>query len=347
LLHSRGVYHADLHPENIIIQDNGQPCLIDVQEVFFLPWLPRWLRLYNLGKLYFHLCSEPHPQGWMTGFLDGYNESRDIPLTFYQLVRAADRHRQRRYRSRAKRCCKNSTEFVVIKGDKFQGYRRMDFHWGPQDLLQAIEKGRTLKEKRLLAFQGVCVKIHRRKLLHKDRCLTSWKMSRALEVRDIPVPRSLGYFKMDSNSYFLSEYLVDSILLNDYLSSLGAEQEKRRALKKLASWFREIHDHQIWQRDFKSSNVLRHNGDYLLVDLDGVRICRSLSSARRILNLSQLNASVSSAITIKDRLRFYYYYTQEESRPRRQRRAVYEKVWTITKSKNTAGFGLDIATLKP
>ena len=30
-LHSRGVYHADLHPENIIIKGNGQPCLIDAQ----------------------------------------------------------------------------------------------------------------------------------------------------------------------------------------------------------------------------------------------------------------------------------------------------------------------------
>jgi hypothetical protein len=283
----------------------------------------------------------------VAGFLGGYNESGDdMPLTFSDLVRAAERHRQRRYRSRTKRCCKNSTEFVVVKGHNFQGYKRRDFRWGPQDLQHAIDKGRTLKEKRLISFQGVCIKIHHKQLFHKDRCLNSWKMSRALEVRGIPVPRSLGYFTMDSHSFFLSEYLADSILLNDYLSSLGTEQEKRRALKKLSSWLKKIHDHQIWQRDFKSSNILCHNGDYLLVDLDGVRICRSLSSERRILNLSQLNASVSNAITIRDRLRFYYYYTQDESPSRQQRRAIYEKVWTITKSKNTAVFGLDVAKLK-
>jgi len=344
-LHSRGVYHADLHPENIIIKNNGQACLIDAQEVFFLPWLPLWLRLRNLGRLCFHLRSQVPPANWIRAFLGTYNEAGKRPVTVSELIRAIDRHEQRHYRSRAKRCCKNSTKFMVVKANDFRGYKRRGFRWGSRELRLALEKGKTVKEWSVIAFQGVCIKIHHRQFFHPDRCLASWKMAQALEVRNIPVPHSLAYFLMGSDSFFLSEFLVDSVLLNDYLSSLTGERQKRRALKKLALWLRSIHDYHIWQRDFKSSNVLCLDGDYFLVDLDSVKICHHLLYEKRILNLAQLNASLSNAITIKDRLRFYYHYAAEDRPTRRQRRAIYRKVWAITKTKNTSVFGLDIEKL--
>lgn len=345
-LHSRGVYHADLHPENIIIKSNGQPCLIDAQEVFFLPWLPRWLRVYNLGKLYFHIYSKPHPESWSLEYVSGYCEGGKRRLTVHELLRAADRHQHRHYRSRAKRCCKNSTEFVVVKERGFRGYRRRDFHWGPQEINKALQKGRIIKDRRIITYKDVCIKIHQRQFFHQDRCLASWKMSRAFEVRGIAVPRSLGYFVKDGHSFFLSEYLADSMALNDYLSSLTSERNKRRALKNLALWLREIHDHLIWQRDFKSNNVMCRNENYQMVDLDGAKICRQLPEKKRIINLAQLNASVSNAITIKDRLRFYYYYQGTERQSRQHRRAVYRKVWIIATGKNTSAYGLDITKLK-
>ena len=72
-----------------------------------------------------------------------------------------------------------------------------------------------------------------------------------------------------------------------------------------------------------------------MVDLDGVRI-RRLSEHNKIYNLAQLNASLSNAITIKDRLRFFYYYSTDRQLTRPRRRAVYRKVWHITMTKNTA-----------
>jgi tRNA A-37 threonylcarbamoyl transferase component Bud32 len=164
-------------------------------------------------------------------------------------------------------------------------------------------------------------------------------MSRALEVRGISVPCSLGYFEIKGHSYFLAEMLSDRFHLNAYLSALTDERLKRPALKKLALWLRKFHDTDVWQRDFKSSNILCQNGDYFMVDLDGVRI-RHLSRQNKIYNLAQLNASVSNAITIKDRLRFYHYYSAGHQLTRLQRRAVYRKVWNITRTKNTALYDL-------
>jgi hypothetical protein len=81
-----------------------------------------------------------------------------------------------------------------------------------------------------------------------------------------------------------------------------------------------------------------------MVDLDGVRI-RRLSEHNKIYNLAQLNASLSNAITIKDRMRFYLYYSADRQPTRPQRRAVYRTVWNITKTKNTKIYDLDFAEL--
>jgi len=232
----------------------------------------------------------------------------------------------------------------VPKNRHLHGYKRRGFNWGTQELKQAEENGKPLKGAHVMGYQGICIKKHRRKFLHQNRCLASWKMSRALEVRGIPVPRALGYFEIKSQSYFLAELLDDRLHLNAYLSAISDERVKRQALKKLALWLRTFHDTNVWQRDFKSSNILCRDSDYFMVDLDGIRI-RRLSEQNKIYNLAQLNASVSNTISIKDRLRFYHYYSADFQPTRQQRRTVYGKVWDITKTKNTKIYDLDFAEL--
>lgn len=344
VLHSHGVWHADLHPHNIILKSPGQFWLIDVQELFFLPWIPRWLRVQNLAKIYFNSCFANDHGRWPQELLEGYHQKSSTQISLSELLKAAGRHQKKKYRSRSKRCCKNSSEFVVVKSNDLRGYKRREFQWGARDLRQALQKGESLKAAHVIYHQGICIKKHRRKLFHRNRCMASWKMSRALEVRNIPVPRSLGYFVMKEKSYFLSELVDGRLHLNTYLSAISDERTKRMALRKLALWLRKFHDTHVWQRDFKSSNILCQNGEYFMVDLDGVRI-RRLSEQNKIVNLAQLNASVSNAITIKDRLRFYHYYATGHQPTRQKRRAVYSKVWDITRTKNTAIYNLDLEKL--
>ena len=343
-LHRCRVYHADLNRKNFILNLDGRLFLLDAQEVYFLPWMPRRLRINNLGRMIFNLCSLDDPEPWVTKFLEGYHQSVSKKVTLSEVIEAARRHQHRHYRSRSKRCCKNSTQFVIIKNRHLCGYKRREFNWGAPELHQAEENGKFLKGAHVIGYQAVCIKKHRRKFFHQNRCLTSWKMSQALEVRGIPVPRALGYFEIKDQSYFLAELLGDRLHLNAYLSAITNESVKRQALKKLALWLRTVHDTDVWQRDFKSSNILCRNSDFFMVDLDGVRI-RRLSEDNKITNLAQLNASVSNAVTIKDRLRFYLYYAADFQPTRQQRRAVFRKVGDITKTKNTKIYGLDFAEL--
>ena len=136
------------------------------------------------------------------------------------------------------------------------------------------------------------------------RCCENSTEFVVVKANDFRGYKRLAYFLMGGDSYLLSEFLVDSILLNDCLSLLTRERQKRRALKKLVLWLGSFHDHEILQREFKSSDVLCRDGHYFLGDLDSVKISHHLPYEKGILNLAQLNASLGNAITIKDRLVF-------------------------------------------
>ena len=233
---------------------------------------------------------------------------------------------------------------MVVKNAGWKGYKRKSFDLKITDLWQALEKGQPLKGSHVISYKAVCIKTHLRRLFHENRCLTSWKMSQALDVRGITVPRALGYLAIDNVSYFVSELLDDRLHLNTYLSSISDERTKRRALKKLALLLRKFYDTRVWQRDFKSDNILCRDGEYYMLDLDSVKI-RRISEQKKTTNLAQLNASVSNAVTVKDRLRFFYYYSADHHSTRQQRRAVYRKVWAITRTKNTSIYNLDIEKL--
>jgi len=117
------------------------------------------------------------------------------------------------------------------------------------------------------------------------------------------------------------------------------------AIRELALWVKKIHNQNVWQRDFKSLNILSQKGNFILIDLDSVRI-ENLSERKKIVNLAQLNASLSNEITYKDRVRFFHYYSLEEKPTWQERRNIYKRVWAITRTKNTKVFGLDLNKLE-
>jgi len=180
--------------------------------------------------------------------------------------------------------------------------------------------------------------VKRRLIVAAQRILTTCSMDHG-EAREAVESAQRDVY------HIAEDTLGGGLLLNDYLSSLTAGDEKRLALQRLARWIRHIHSRQIWQRDFKSRNVLFHNGRYHMLDLDSVRLEPRIGTARRMMNLAQLNASVSNAITLKDRLRFFHFYIAGARWPRNRRRAAYQKIWEISRGKNTAGYDLDLDKL--
>ncbi|MGD9304412.1 MAG: lipopolysaccharide kinase InaA family protein [Desulfobacterales bacterium] len=341
-LHKKGIYYADLHPENLIIQPNGRPALIDVQEIFSLKKIPKWLRSYNLGKLYLSLKSKLN-QSWFEEFLQTYNRKFSNNIDFHEVKKASEKHYQKHLKSRTKRCLKNSTEFEVLKSKGQKIFKRKDFEWETKDIMHALKNGINLKGKKVIAYENLCIKIHEKRRFHKDRCLASWINSRALDIRGIEVPKALGYFKFNNKSYFICDYLKGGIPLYKYLPTITEQKNKRKIIKQLALWVRKIHHHEIWQKDFNSTNILYYKDQFILLDLDNIR-CGNLPEEKKIYNLGQLNASIADAINIKDRIRFFNYYFHDELPSRQKRRSIYNKIWEITLTKNTLVFGLDTSS---
>jgi tRNA A-37 threonylcarbamoyl transferase component Bud32 len=344
-LHARGILHRDIHPGNILLDHNGSPVLLDAQEIYFLPWLPRRLKVANLGQLWWHLSTRPGCPVTLVEFLTSYNNGRKGPVSAAEVEKIAHDRWSTYYRSRSKRCCKNSSEFQIVKnGRDFRGFRRRDFLWGKADLQAALAHGTKIKDDRLIAYKNVCVKINPQRRFHQDRALASWKMSRAIAVRGIDVPLALAYFALPGTTYFLSVFHGDSRDLNDYLSAL-TKKEKKGALNRFADWLRTCHGLNIWQRDFKSTNVLVRDNQFMMVDLEGVSIRKNLPWGKKLINLAQLNASISHRLTVKDRLRFFHFYCGTTLPSRGKRRRAYKKIWKITKKKNTLPFNLDLEQL--
>lgn len=345
LLHSKGVYHADLHPGNIRLTPAGDFALLDVQSVFFLGRLPQFLRVRNIGRFSCHYLSRSDFSIWLESLLDGYNASGSLRVGVGEVQGSARNQLERRYRSRTRRCLLDSGEFRRVDSQGMRGFRRRGFDWDRSRLETAIREGQPLKSDTVLAYQGVCIKQRQRRLFHRDRCRTSWIMSRAFEVRGIEVPRSLAYFVLGNTSYFLCEYLQGGQLLNHYLSDMPLKHQKHRALEALAQWVKKIHSSRLWQRDFKSSNIMSSGNRYYMLDLDSAKV-QTLSVDRKIMNLAQLNASLSNRITLKDRLRFFNFCLDGRSWSRDRRISVYNRIWAIAKDKNTAHYDLDLDELR-
>jgi hypothetical protein len=88
---------------------------------------------------------------------------------------------------------------------------------------------------------------------------------------------------------------------------------RRRFLAELSGLFHKLHGARIYHNDLKDFNILaradRAGGEELFVlDLEGVRHCRSLSARRRVKNLVQLNRTLGRFLTRTEKLRFLKSY---------------------------------------
>lgn len=77
-MHELGVWHADLHLKNILLDDQMNPWLLDLDKALHLPVLPEFMRQMNL-KRFFRSCRKWTGKGmisllpdYRTSFLDGY-----------------------------------------------------------------------------------------------------------------------------------------------------------------------------------------------------------------------------------------------------------------------------------
>ena len=168
-------------------------------------------------------------------------------------------------------------------------------------------------------------------LLVPTRTRTEWKVANELLSQNINTALPLAtaekrrYGMLDS-SLLVTEAVTNSESLMEYCQanfegaslSEDKEAEKKKLLRKLVYFIRNIHEKGVCHYDLHAGNILIkfenkqsssiHNCDLYLMDLHRVKILNRMSCRKRRYNLAQVFNSLSSILTETDKLDFLRSY---------------------------------------
>ena len=342
-IHNAGLFHKDLHAGNFLW--NGQSLfLTDLHRAKIVRTLSLNQQLWNLSQL-FHSLRPIWEEGDHLRFIETYLEENPFYLQkkgeLTQKVHSLmDRLRKRQWRSRTKRCLRESTEFSILKDRGIHYYYRRDF---PLDRLgKVIEEHLRIARERPLTLvkqspevlisilndgrNRICVKQFRYPLFlnsfkehfRRSKGLKAWVAGNGLIMRGIPTLRPMALMENRNwlglrESFFLIEASETDQELDRYiLKGFEDFKEKRLFIKAFAQWFAHFHKMGIYHRDMKTCNILvsksGENCNFHLLDLEDLLLDERVDEMRLFRNFLQLNTSTPKIITKADRFRFFKEY---------------------------------------
>lgn len=182
-------------------------------------------------------------------------------------------------------------------------------------------------------------------LVRPHAALRCYTLGHALRLRGVATPRPLCVLLrrrrgLVYEGYLMTEKVQEARDLHEYVNSVWGREDPRSTLIEVARLIRRLHDRGFSHRDLKAPNCLvgsapvdspaegqpdnytrrverlLSSAAVWLIDLVGVRSHRKLSFARKVRNLSRLNASFvrDPRISRTDRLRFLFAYLGREAR---------------------------------
>jgi tRNA A-37 threonylcarbamoyl transferase component Bud32 len=342
-IHNAGLFHKDLHAGNFL-WDGESLFLTDLHSAKILGTLSLNQRLWNLSLL-FHSLRSVWVEREQSLFMDTYFEGelhylRKKEELLQRIHVQMGRLQKRQWRSRTKRCLKESTEFSIQRVKGFRYYHRRDFDLDKVKRIvgehlrllkgspSSLAKNAPEVSVSIMKDEGVrvCVK-HFRNLnlwrtfkdhFRQPKGLKSWVGSHGLRVRDIPslTPLALVEKRRWSGlreSFFLMEASETGQEMDRYiLERLGDLQKKRLFTKAFAQWLSHLHQKGVYHQDMKTCNILiLENGEtwtFHLLDLEDVLLDEKVRERKLLKNFLQLNTSTPRTVTKTDRFRFLKEY---------------------------------------
>jgi hypothetical protein len=256
-----------------------------------------------------------------------------------------DRLQERQWRSRTKRCLKESSEFSVRKEKGVSYYRRRDFLL--ERVKGIIERYRQLVQNDPMSLvknasnvgvailtdgrQDLCIKQFRypgvwervKDSYRRSKGMKGWIGGNGLRSRGIPsvMPLALaeekGLFRGKESFLIMETPETGQELDRHIVQGFSGLEEKRSFIKTFARWLSHFHQMNLYHQDMKTCNIfIRSKGDgwdFLLLDLEDVRLTRKPDEKGLFRNFLQLNTSTPRVITRSDRFRFFKEYVREHS----------------------------------
>ena len=338
-----GLFHQDLHAGNFL-WDGTSLFLTDLHHAKMVKLLSLNRRLWNLAHL-FHSLRSMWGQGEQLQFLDQYfketsDESQKREILFQRIYPLMDRLQERQWRSRTKRCLKESTEFTVQQEKGIRTFRRRDF---PVDRLKkAMEEHQSLIREKpsclikhspevivsILDDKGerICLKQFCyphvwgkvKEHFRRSKGLKSWVAANGMRTRGLPTLKPLALVEIKSwlgleKSTLFMEALANDLEMDRYvLKGFEDLNKKRLFIKTFAHWLGGLHRMGLYHQDMKTCNILvSERGEaweFHLLDFEDIRMNEKMNWKKLFRNFLQLNTSTPKVMTKANRFRFFREY---------------------------------------
>jgi len=358
-IHDSGLFHKDLHAGNIL-WDGKSFYLTDLHRAKITKAISLNQRVWNLSQL-LHSLRSVWTEREEIQFFEKYFEE-DLALLqkgeeLLQRVHALmGRFQKRQWKSRTKRCLKESTEFSVRREGGFCYYHRRDY---PMDRVKrAVKEHLNIVKEKPMALvkqspkatvsilddgeRKVCVKhfLYPQRLaglkerFRRSKGLKAWIAGNGLIVRGIPFLKPFALAERRGwlglrESFLLMETSETGQELDRYLfKGFKDLRGKRLFIKAFAQWVSQFHKMDLYHKDMKTCNILvSQNGaswNFHLLDLEDILLDEKVAEKSLFKNFLQLNASTPKIITRTDRLRFFREYLTHRS-------VTLDKEWMVRK----------------
>jgi tRNA A-37 threonylcarbamoyl transferase component Bud32 len=338
-----GLFHRDLHGGNFLW--NGDTLfLTDLHRARLMKSLSLHRRLLNLSHL-FHSLRSMWGEEEQLRFLDQYFEGRfdgsqKREMLHQRIHPVMDRLQQRQWRSRTKRCLKESTEFAVHRDKKVRYFYRRDFPLGR--LKRVMAEHQNLVRERPLSLikyspevivsilndegERICLKqfcypsfwARMKEHFRRSKGFKSWRAANGMRARGLPSLKPLALAERKNGLGLKEGFLFMEALANDQemdrylLKGFEDLNKKRLFVKTFAHWLEALHKMRLYHKDMKTCNILvSEKGEtwsFHLLDFEDIVLDKNVNPEKLFKNFLQLNTSTPKVMTRVDRYRFFREY---------------------------------------
>jgi tRNA A-37 threonylcarbamoyl transferase component Bud32 len=342
-VHDAGLNHLDFHAGNFL-WDGDSLLLTDLHDSRIVGSLSRRQRLWNLSHL-FHSLRSAWGEGEEMAFAQEYWAGDSISDREREAFRETihgymKRLQKRQWRSRSKRCLKESSEFSVVREGRFVYHHRRDF---PLDRVKGVvrEYRRLLSTApAMLAKDSARVAVGQvrddgndlwvkefrypewcdrmKDVFRTSKGLKGWISANGLRARGLPSIKPLALVEEKAwrgakEGLFIMEGVEGGLEMDRFLSrTFDTPDQKRSFVRTFARWLSGFHRMDLYHRDMKTCNVLvLEKGDtweFFLLDLEDVLLDHRVREKDLLRSLVQLNTSTPRLMSRTDRLRFFGEY---------------------------------------
>ena len=338
-----GLFHQDLHGGNFLWEGDSL-FLTDLHRTKIVKSLSPKQRLWNLAHL-FHSLRSAWGEREQLQFLALYDErSLSDPqrreILFQKIYPVMDRLQKRQWRSRTKRCLKESTEFTVHTEKGIRYFHRRDFPM--EHLRRVLEEHRDLVRRgassliknspevvvSILDNRGekVCLKQflyphlwdRLKEHLRRSKGIKSWVAANGMRARGLPSLKPLALLErknwggVKENVLFMEALAEDQEMDRYILKGFGSLDKKRRFIQTFAHWLGSLHKMDLYHKDMKTCNILvAERGEawnFHLLDFEDILTDEKVNQKKLFRNFLQLNTSTPKVMTRSDRFRFFKQY---------------------------------------